>query len=215
VPSKSHEPFPRLYAIADAAFGDPVQLSQSLFYGGARLVQVRNKKAGTREVLDQVEQILAIAPRDARVVVNDRVDIALLSGAAGVHLGQTDLHPEAAREILGSARIIGISTHNIEQALEANELPVDYIAVGPIFPTTSKANPDPVIGLDQLSRIVEAVHKPIIAIGGVALGNARDVLKTGVSAIAVIQNVLSASDIAGRVREWIDILDNRDGDDPV
>src|SRR5438094_3070064 len=91
---------PRLYAIADAAFGDPVQLAEALFSGGARLIQIRNKKASTRVLLEQVEKVLALAPRDARVVVNDRVDVALISGAAGVHLGQTDLPPVAARQIL-------------------------------------------------------------------------------------------------------------------
>src|SRR2546429_2121388 len=110
-------PFPRLYAIADAAFGDPVQLAESLFSGGARLIQIRNKKASTRVLLEQVEKVLALAPRDARVVVNDRVDVALISGAAGVHLGQTDLPAVAARQILGPERIVGFSTHNMEQAL--------------------------------------------------------------------------------------------------
>src|SRR5262249_15851100 len=94
-------PLPRLYAIADASFGDPVALPQKLFAGGRRLVQVRNKKGSSRDLLEQVERILSIAPGDAQVLVNDRVDVALLSGAAGVHLGQTDLSPAAARRILG------------------------------------------------------------------------------------------------------------------
>src|SRR5215831_8890666 len=123
-------PLPRLYAIADASFGDPVALARHLFAGGVRLVQVRNKKGSSRELLEQVERILTIAPADAQVLVNDRVDVALLSGAAGVHLGQTDLSPASARQILGSDRIVGLSTHNPEQALEADALPVDYVGVG-------------------------------------------------------------------------------------
>src|SRR5215469_5539427 len=131
----------RLYAIADSSFGDCVRLAEALFAGGARIVQVRNKKAGAREFLSQVERILSFAPSDGRVIVNDRVDIALLAGAAGVHLGQTDLPPAAARQILGPGRLIGLSTHNLEQALEGDRLPIDYIAVGPVFATSTKENP--------------------------------------------------------------------------
>jgi thiamine-phosphate pyrophosphorylase len=205
VPSKWHKPLPRLYAIADAAFGDPVQLAEALFSGGARLVQIRNKKASARELLQQVERVLAIAPPDARVVVNDRVDVALISGAAGVHLGQTDLPPVAARQILGPERIVGFSTHNMEQALAADKLPVDYIAVGPIFATASKENPDPVVGVEELARIVRSVQKPVVAIGGVTLENVRDVMVTGAQAVAVIHAILSASNIPELVREWIEL----------
>src|SRR5262245_23186867 len=105
-------PLPRLYAIADASFGDPVQLAQRLFEGGVRLVQVRSKKASTRQLLAQVERILSIAAQSAEVIVNDRVDVALIAGAAGVHLGQLDLPVTHARRILGDERIVGVSTHN-------------------------------------------------------------------------------------------------------
>ncbi len=106
-------PLPRLYAIADASFGDPVQLAEALFDGGARLVQVRNKLASSLELLDQVERILKRAPSDARVIVNDRADVARIAGAAGVHLGQDDLSPADARRVLGAGRILGYSTHNM------------------------------------------------------------------------------------------------------
>src|SRR6266478_4506948 len=158
---------PRLYAIADASFGDPVQLAQSLVMGGARLIQLRNKQAGAGEFLDQVERLLSLAPVDVRVIVNDRVDVARMAVARGVHLGQTDLPPAAARKILGFDRTIGFSTHNLNQALEADTFPIDYIAVGPIFPTFTKQNPDPVVGLRDLATIARAVHKPIVAIGGI------------------------------------------------
>src|SRR5437870_1201073 len=114
-------PLPRLYSIADASFGDPAELARALFDGGARLVQVRNKQAAAREFLEQVERILAFAPHDARVIVNDRVDVTRISNAAGVHLGQDDLPVRAAREILSSDRIIGFSTHNLAQALAADQ----------------------------------------------------------------------------------------------
>src|SRR5207302_51509 len=152
---------PRLYAIADAAFGDPIQLAEALFQGGARLIQIRNKKASARELLKQVERILALAPADAQILVNDRIDVALIADAAGVHLGQTDLAAAAARQILGPCRIVGISSHNLEQALDADHLPVDYVAVGPIFPTTTKENADPVIGLERLAAVCKRIHKPV------------------------------------------------------
>ena len=190
----------RLYAIADASFGDCVRLAEALFAGGARLVQVRNKEAGAREFLSQVERILSFAPSDGRVIVNDRVDVALLAGAAGVHLGQTDLPPAAARQILGSGRIIGFSTHNLEQAVEADSLPVDYLAVGPVFATSTKDNPDPVVGIEKLSIICRAVKKPVVAIGGITLDNAKAALSAGATSVAVIRDLLAHEDVAQRTR---------------
>ena len=194
---------PRLYAIADAAFGDPIQLAEALFQGGARLIQIRNKKASARELLKQVERILALAPADAQILVNDRIDVALIADAAGVHLGQTDLAAAAARQILGPGRIVGISSHNLEQALDADRLPVDYIAVGPIFPTTTKENADPVIGLERLAAVCKTIHKPVVAIGGIKLENAREVLNAGASSIAVIRDLLGDQDVAKRTHRWI------------
>ncbi len=202
---------PRLYAIADASSGDPVEVAQTLIRGGARLVQVRNKNAGVRVLLEQVERILAFAPSDVRIIVNDRVDVALLSGAAGVHVGQTDLHPGAAREILGIDRIVGFSTHNLDQAREADQLDVDYIAVGPIFPTSTKANPDPVVGLHGLATISRAVHKPIVAVGGITRENARDVLNAGAHSVALIRDLLDCSDVEARTREWLGVLQAAQG----
>src|SRR5438552_496883 len=138
---------PRLYSIADASFGDPVELARQLFDGGARLIQVRDKNVGDAELLRQIERILRLAPSDGQVIVNDRVDIALISGAAGVHLGQTDLPVSVARKILPPNSLVGVSTHSLKQALKCDAEPIDYIAAGPVFPTSTKSNPDPVIGL--------------------------------------------------------------------
>jgi thiamine-phosphate pyrophosphorylase len=193
---------PRLYAIADASFGDTVALAKSLFDGGARLIQIRNKKAPAGQFLDEIERVLAFAPPDAQVIVNDRADIALVSGAAGVHLGQTDIPAAAAREMLGPDRIIGVSTHNLNQALEADKLPIDYIAVGPVFPTATKENAEPVLGVEALAGIRKVVEKPIVAVGGITLENAPAVLEAGAHSIAVISDLLKAGDIAKRVREW-------------
>jgi len=192
----------RLYAIADASYGDCVGLAEALFAGGARLVQVRNKKAGAREFLSQVERILSFAPSDGRVIVNDRVDVALLAGAAGVHLGQTDLPPAVARQILGPGRMIGFSTHNLEQAVEADNLPVDYIAVGPIFATSTKDNLDPVVGVEKLAMICRAVKKPVVAIGGITLDNAKAALSAGAASVAVIRDLLAHEDVAQRTRTF-------------
>lgn len=200
------KPVPRLYAIADASFSNPVDLAEALFDGGVHLLQVRNKAGSAREFLEQVEKILSLAPPGANVIVNDRVDIARISGAAGVHLGQTDLEVTAARRILGKDGIIGLSTHNMDQALKADRLSVDYIAVGPVFPTSTKLNPDPVVGLERLAAICKMVHKPVVAIGGIQLEDARQVLDAGAHSIAVIRDLLSSADIQARAREWIRVI---------
>jgi thiamine-phosphate pyrophosphorylase len=200
------KPLPRLYAIADSSFGDPVELARVLFSGGIRLLQVRNKKASARELLQQVDRILSFAPSDAKVIVNDRVDIALVAGAAGVHVGQTDLPPGETRKILGPDRTVGFSTHNLKQALEADQLPVDYIAVGPVFPTATKENPYPVVGVDNLRMICRAVRKPVVAIGGIKLENVREVLSAGAASIAVIRDILDCENVSSRVQYWMELL---------
>jgi len=200
------KPLPRLYTFADASFGDPVRLAEALFNAGARIIQVRNKRGSARELLEQVERILSFAPRGAEIIVNDRVDVALISGAGGVHLGQDDVPPVEARRILGLDRMIGFSTHNLEQAMRAEKLPVDYVAVGPIFLTATKERPDAVVGLENLSAICLAIRKPVVAIGGIKLENAEDVLKAGATSVAVISDVLSAPDVASRVQSWIERL---------
>lgn len=198
--------FPRLYAIADASFGDSVELARALFDGGARLVQVRNKAAGARDFLASVEQILAIASGGSQVLVNDRVDIAAIAGAAGVHLGQEDLPVDAARRMLGPGRLVGFSTHNFGQAVEADALEVDYIAVGPIFQTSTKQNPDPVVGIAELGRICRAVRKPVVAIGGITIETVGPVIAAGAASVAVIRDLLAAPDIAARTSEYCRLL---------
>jgi thiamine-phosphate pyrophosphorylase len=196
-------PLPRLYAIADASFGDPVRIAEALFRGGAQLVQVRNKEASSGILLNQVERIMSIAPPGSLVIVNDRVDVARIARAGGVHLGQHDMPVAAARKILGPAVIIGVSTHSAEQAREAVTLPIDYLAIGPIFRTSTKKNPDPVVGIEGLRAVARLTAKPIVAIGGITLETSRDVFIAGAHSIAVIRDLLDAADIAGRVQMWI------------
>ena len=192
---------PRLYAIADAGFGNPVEISKALFDGGARFVQIRNKNAAAGDLLAQVEAVLRLAPFDATVLVNDRSDVALLAKAAGVHLGQDDLPVTQARAILGEKAIIGFSTHNLEQAVRADELPIDYLAVGPIYRTSTKQNPHPVVGLENLRQICRKVRKPVVAIGGITLERSAEVFETGAASVAVIGDLLR-DDITARTRLW-------------
>jgi thiamine-phosphate pyrophosphorylase len=194
---------PRLYAIADAAFGNPVVLARELFDGGARLVQIRNKNASAREFFDQVAAVLKFAPPDSRIIVNDRADVALLSGAAGVHLGQTDLPPLEIRRILSATQILGFSTHSLAQALKAEQLPLDYIAAGPVFPTATKTDADPVIGLGGLREICSCTSRPVVAIGGITMENAREVFSCGAVSVAVISDLLKSGDVARRTEEWL------------
>jgi thiamine-phosphate pyrophosphorylase len=193
---------PRLYAVADAAFGNPVELARELFDGGARLVQIRHKDAAPAQLIDEVEKILKASPGNGQVVVNDRVDVALLAGAAGVHLGQEDLEPALARTMLGN-RLIGYSTHNLPQAIDADRSAADYIAVGPIFRTSTKRNVDPVLGLEQLRAICSKVRKPVVAIGGITLESAQEVFSCGAASVAIIRDLLNSGNVADRTQEWV------------
>lgn len=172
-------------------------------------MQLREKHRSPREFYREAEDALKLArARGARVIINDRADIALALRADGVHLGQDDLSPEAARRLLGSGAIIGFSTHNLEQAREAARLPVDYIAIGPLFPTSSKDNPDAVVGLDVLSRVRRVTGTiPLVAIGGINHENALQALASGADSVAIISHLLSQpSQITSRTRELLDSL---------
>jgi thiamine-phosphate pyrophosphorylase len=194
---------PRLYAVADSTFGEPMELAKALFSGGAMLVQVRHKGVATRTLMDAVDEILKLAPEGAQVIVNDRADVARLSGATGVHLGQEDLSPSSARCVLAEGQVIGYSTHNLAQALAAEREPVDYIAVGPIFATATKAISSPVVGTEQLREICSRVRKPVVAIGGITLESVREVLECGAASVAVISDILRWENVAERTRRWV------------
>ena len=198
---------PRLYPITDTGLSGLSHAEQvlRLSRGGARLIQVREKLKGAREFFMEAEAALRVArERGARLIINDRVDIALALGADGVHLGQDDMPPEAARSILGDRAIIGFSTHNLEQALAASSLPIDYLALGPIFHTSSKENPDPVVGLEGLRRVrLSLPHTPLVAIGGIRPQNAAETLSAGADSLAVIDALLSdPSQIEARTEDW-------------
>ncbi len=161
---------------------------RSLAEAGCRFVQIREKSASSRAFYDDVVKSLQLAEEFAmKVIVNDRVDIAIAAKAHGIHLGQDDLPPDEARKLLGDSAIIGYSTHSVEQAVEATEMPIDYIAVGPIFPTSTKENPDPVVGLNGLIEVRSAIGDlPLVAIGGIRLENIPAVLNSGADSVALI-----------------------------
>lgn len=197
---------PKLYPITDRQLSGLSHAEQvrRLSAGGATLIQLREKHLGAREFYAQAKIALDVAREcGVRLIINDRVDIALALRADGVHLGQDDLPPEAARRILGERAIIGFSTHNLEQAREAAMLPVDYIALGPIFETSSKENPDPKLGTDALKTARAIVGtKPLVAIGGIGAETAQGVLDAGADSVAMISLLLSEPEkIAERTRE--------------
>lgn len=202
---------PKLYPITDARLSGLSHAEQValLGEGGASLVQLREKHLSPQDFYRAAEDALRIArERKMRLIVNDRVDIALAIGADGVHLGQDDMPPAAARELLGTQAIIGFSTHSIEQAREAMRLPVDYIAIGPIFNTSSKENPDACVGLDGLRSVRQTIGQmPLVAIGGITSETARAVLDAGADSIAVISMLLkNPANIAAQVRELLSNL---------
>ena len=200
---------PRLYPITDVRLSKLAHAEQvlRLSRGGASLIQLREKHETAHAFFREAKAALRVAhEHGVRLIINDRVDIALALGADGVHLGQDDLPPEVARRLLGERAIIGFSTHNIEQALSAAHLPIDYLAIGPVFPTSSKENPDPVLGLDGLRRVRDAVPSslPLVAIGGITSANALETLAAGADSLAIIGALLTdSSQIEARIRDWL------------
>jgi thiamine-phosphate pyrophosphorylase len=202
--------FPPVYAILDPDLASsPVSaLAEKLADAGVALIQLRDKHSAARRIFEQASRLAAIlAPRGVRFMVNDRADIAVLSGAGGVHVGQTDTPVEEARKVCGPRRWVGVSTHNLEQLRAADRTSADYIAIGPIFPTGTKENPDPVVGVDFLRRARQMTGKPLVAIGGITRESAAEVFGAGADSIAVIRDLLTASDPGERAREYMAIAE--------
>lgn len=181
-----------------------------LIEGGATLIQLRDKTASPAEFFEDAANAVRFArPYGVRIIINDRADIAAACGADGVHLGREDLPAEAARRFLGSKAIIGSSTHTIAQALDAVRLPIDYIAVGPIFPTLTKKDHDPVTGLSMISEVRSAVGRmPLVAIGGISAENIVSVIAAGADGAAVIGAVVNnAKEMSSQMAELLRITD--------
>jgi thiamine-phosphate pyrophosphorylase len=201
---------PRLYVILDAALitSPERDCAASLVEAGVRLLQYRNKSASARRYLESSRELAELlCPRVVSFFVNDRPDVAFLAGASGVHVGQEDLDVEQARGVVGREKLVGVSTHNLEQFERAATSSADYIAVGPIFSTSSKTDPDPVVGLDFVRKVRGLTKKPIVAIGGITLERAASVIEAGADSVAVISGILSAPEPAQRTREYIKTLE--------
>jgi thiamine-phosphate pyrophosphorylase len=187
---------PRLYAILDSAcFPEPDDLgraAEELVAGGVTILQYRNKSGNAREMAQQARVLKQRIGNHCKLIMNDRADLCLAAGWDGVHLGQDDLSAEGARKVIGHSLWLGLSTHNPEQLSTADKTSADYLAVGPVFPTSSKERPDPVIGLQGVRRARELTKKPLVAIGGITRGNCRQVIEAGADAVAVISDLLQA-----------------------
>ena len=200
-------PFPPLYAILDVtAVDSEARIPEMLAENGIGLIQVRDKNASSRAVFEASKGLVArLSPENVRVIINDRPDIAAMVGAGGVHVGQEDLPVEEARKICGPSRWVGVSTHNLEQFRAAAASSADYIAVGPIFSTATKANPDPVVGIEFLGAVRPLTRKPLVAIGGITIESAESVYRAGADSIAAINDLLSSPKPALRAAEYIGI----------
>jgi len=184
----------RLYPIIDRRFfQDSSSLSEhaeALVAAGCTPIQYRNKTGSARQMLDEARELRARLSRRIKLIMNDRADLCLAAGFDGLHVGQDDLSPEAARRVIGPDCWLGISTHNHEQLAGADKTCGNYLAIGPVFATSSKANPDPVVGLEGVRRARKLTRKPLVAIGGITRANARSVIEAGADAVAVISHLL-------------------------
>jgi thiamine-phosphate pyrophosphorylase len=214
---------PHLYPIIDfscfAAQPDPItaiaRYAEELIAAGATLIQLRDKSQPgfednvAKRFLSCARELRRVTLDRATLIINDRVDICLAADADGVHLGQDDLSPATARKIFdqvkdGKTRIIGFSTHNLSQVIAADSLPIDYIAIGPVFATGSKATPDPVVGLEGVRQARQATRKPLVAIGGITRQNCSQVKAAGADAVAVISDLLESP--AKAVADFLRVL---------
>jgi thiamine-phosphate pyrophosphorylase len=201
---------PQLYVILDAALLTipETECARQLVDAGVRMLQYRNKTASSRELLESSKRLsVELMPRGITFIVNDRADVAALAGARGVHVGQEDLGVEEAREVVGQDRLVGLSTHNRTQFEQAAAGSADYIAVGPIFSTSTKVNPDPVVGTELIRQVRPLTDKPIVAIGGITLESAAEVIRAGADSVAVISDILRARKPGERARQFLERLE--------
>jgi len=197
--------FPPLYPIIDSTLAGDRALAfvEALASAGVRLIQLRHKSSPPAMVCAESKALLShLSSRGVRLIVNDRPDIAAIVGAGGVHVGQDDLPVAEARKVCGPSRWVGVSTHNLEQLREADRTSADYIAVGPIFPTATKGNPDPVVGVEFVRAARCLTRKPLVAIGGITAESAEQVFRAGADSVAVIRDLIAAADPAVRARDY-------------
>ena len=200
---------PRIYPIIDATqfsrgahpLENLLHFAEELIKSGATLIQYRDKSQDVRRALNWARELQRVTGQRTRLIINDRADLCLAAGADGVHLGQDDLSAAAVRRIFDAvlqhsapchALRIGVSTHNLTQLREADQMPVDYVAIGPVFTTNAKINPDPVVGLDGVRQARAATSKPLVAIGGINRRNCKEVIDAGADSVAVISDLLES-----------------------
>jgi thiamine-phosphate pyrophosphorylase len=190
---------PRLYPIVDAAFFPTsaaiAAFAEELAAGGCTLLQYRNKSGKARVMLEQARELrrhsrARVPAPHVRLIMNDRTDLCLAAEFDGIHVGQDDLSPESVRGMIGAGRWLGVSTHNPEQMLEADRTSADYLAIGPVFSTSSKERPDPAVGLEGVRRARSLTRKPLVAIGGITRANAAAVIEAGADSVSVISDLL-------------------------
>jgi len=201
---------PKLYVILDAALltNSAIELARRLAEAGVQLIQYRNKKAAARELFQRSREISELLrPYGVRFIVNDRPDVAYLAHADGVHVGQEDLDVGQTRGIIGKGKWVGVSTHNLAQFQSAIATSADYIAVGPIFSTCTKANPGSMVGTELLRQVHPLTDKAIVAIGGITLERAAGVIEAGADSLAVSSDILCAADPVRRARQFLDLLE--------
>ncbi len=199
---------PSIYPITDkklAQKSSHLSIVKELVRGGARFIQVRDKSTPARELLRDLRQCAEFAAaRGVTLIVNDRCDLILSSGTMGVHLGQDDLPPEAARSILGNEKVIGFSTHSLKQVEKSLDLPIQYIGFGPIYATSTKENALPAVGLRRLAQACRLSPVPVVAIGGIGLDQVREVLETGAASVAVISALMESKDLARQMQLFLE-----------
>jgi len=185
---------PHLYAIMDAACFENkstfLAYTEELMAGGVTLLQYRNKSDNASAMLEQARELKRQAGPRVKLIMNDRADLCIAAEFDGVHLGQDDLSPEGARGVIGDKLWLGVSTHNPNQLKVADATTADYVAIGPVFSTSSKRNPDPVIGLEGVRKARTLTRKPLVAIGGITRTNCRSVIEAGADSVAVISDLL-------------------------
>jgi len=181
-----------------------MQFVEELVAGGVSVLQYRDKLRNPRQVLDQAYEMKRRVGDCVKLIMNDRADFCLAAGFDGVHVGQEDLSPDGARRVIGAERWLGVSTHNPEQFNAADKTSADYLAIGPVFATTSKVNPDPVVGLAGVRAARALTRKPLVAIGGITRANCRSVIAAGADSVAVISDLLR--DPGKTVRDFLTIL---------
>lgn len=216
---KFRREFPTLYPVLDAGIlsadpevrrGELLRLVRRVADAGATILQYRNKTASDDQVLEDARWIRDGAGPDPTLILNDRVHLVELAGFDGAHVGQGDMSPDEARAVLGPGKVLGVSTHNVEQLLAADQTGVDYVAIGPVFATGSKENPDPVVGLEGVRAARERTSRPLVGIGGITPENATTVMEAGADSVAVISAVFGRAveplSEGNRIAEFLRVL---------